>query len=205
MSKLDHPPNQLGLRDSEVDLNRVLEQELARNPTKLPKAVWFISNLIYISLTKVPNEFGERFCFYGISPLLNGFFRDYLGLGTIAGIKLSHAFKSMAFFTPLAGAALSELALGKYHTILSLSILYIFGVIITSLFSAPYAFGVMGATPSFWGPALGLSLIAIGTGGIKPCVSSHGGDQFSDSEPKMLNRFYNIFYMFIFNAHFIYE
>ena len=32
------------------------------------------------------------------------------------------------------------------------------------------------------GPMVGLLLIAIGTGGIKPCVSAFGGDQFEYGE-----------------------
>ena len=36
--------------------------------------------------------------------------------------------------------------------------------------------------PHIWGPLIGLHLIALGTGGIKPCVSSFGGDQFMKSE-----------------------
>jgi dipeptide/tripeptide permease len=36
--------------------------------------------------------------------------------------------------------------------------------------------------PKEWGPLLALHLIALGTGGIKPCVSSFGGDQFKASE-----------------------
>ena len=32
---------------------------------------------------------------------------------------------------------------------------------------------------------LGLLFIAIGTGGIKPCVSSFGGDQFPPSQVKI--------------------
>ena len=36
--------------------------------------------------------------------------------------------------------------------------------------------------PKVWGPLLALHLIALGTGGIKPCVSSFGGDQFKASE-----------------------
>ena len=32
------------------------------------------------------------------------------------------------------------------------------------------------------GPMIGLLLIALGTGGIKPCVSAFGGDQFTASQ-----------------------
>lgn len=47
---------------------------------------------------------------------------------------------------------------------------------------------------------LGLYLIALGTGGIKPCVSSFGADQFDDSdeaEKKNKSSFFNWFYFSI--------
>ena len=40
----------------------------------------------------------------------------------------------------------------------------------------------MDYVPKIWGPITALHLIALGTGGIKPCVSSFGGDQFQPSE-----------------------
>ncbi len=45
---------------------------------------------------------------------------------------------------------------------------------------------------------LGLVLIAVGTGGIKPCVAAFGGDQFKIPEQaKMLATFFSLFYMSI--------
>jgi len=45
---------------------------------------------------------------------------------------------------------------------------------------------------------LGLVLIAIGTGGIKPCVSSFGGDQFDlPAQEVYLKKFFSIFYFSI--------
>ena len=45
---------------------------------------------------------------------------------------------------------------------------------------------------------LGLALIAIGTGGIKPCVSAHGGDQFKlPEQERQLQTFFSIFYFAI--------
>ena len=47
---------------------------------------------------------------------------------------------------------------------------------------------------------IGLYLIALGTGGIKPCVSSYGADQFDDSdesEKKSKSSFFNWFYLSI--------
>lgn len=43
----------------------------------------------------------------------------------------------------------------------------------------------------------GLFLIAIGSGGIKPCVSAHVGDQFGRSNWGLINRVYQIFYFII--------
>ena len=47
------------------------------------------------------------------------------------------------------------------------------------------------------GALCGIFLIAVGTGGIKPCVSAHGGDQFLNTSKEGLNRFYNYFYLSI--------
>lgn len=84
--------------------------------------------------------------------------------------------------------------LGKYWTILSLSIVYCFGSIILAGTSFP---GVTGTPPSAWGCFLGLTLLALGTGGIKPCVSSFGGDQFLSSQVRTIAVFFTVFYFTI--------
>lgn len=57
------------------------------------------------------------------------------------------------------------------------------------------------ATPSQYAIFFfGLYLIALGTGGIKPCVSSFGADQFDDTDPKervKKGSFFNWFYFSI--------
>jgi proton-dependent oligopeptide transporter, POT family len=47
------------------------------------------------------------------------------------------------------------------------------------------------------GLAVGLSLIALGTGGIKPCVGANVGDQFSTSNQHLISRMFNWFYFAI--------
>lgn len=45
---------------------------------------------------------------------------------------------------------------------------------------------------------VGLLLISLGTGGIKPCVSAFGGDQFKlPEQTKHLAMFFSLFYMAI--------
>uniref|UniRef100_A0A4X2KA96 Solute carrier family 15 member 2 n=1 Tax=Vombatus ursinus TaxID=29139 RepID=A0A4X2KA96_VOMUR len=44
---------------------------------------------------------------------------------------------------------------------------------------------------------VGLFLIALGTGGIKPCVAAFGGDQFEEEHVKERSRFFSVFYLAI--------
>lgn len=45
---------------------------------------------------------------------------------------------------------------------------------------------------------LGLFIIALGTGGIKPCVSAFGGDQFvRPQQDRQLEAFFSVFYFAI--------
>jgi POT family proton-dependent oligopeptide transporter len=55
--------------------------------------------------------------------------------------------------------------------------------------------GVFGNSP--WWLAAGLGLIALGSGGIKPCVSAHVGDQFGARNAHLLPRIFNWFYFAI--------
>uniref|UniRef100_U3CJM1 Solute carrier family 15 member 2 n=1 Tax=Callithrix jacchus TaxID=9483 RepID=U3CJM1_CALJA len=44
---------------------------------------------------------------------------------------------------------------------------------------------------------VGLSLIALGTGGIKPCVAAFGGDQFEETHAEERSRYFSVFYLAI--------
>ena len=51
---------------------------------------------------------------------------------------------------------------------------------------------------------IGLGLIALGTGGIKPCVSAFGGDQFQlPEQERQLQTFFSVFYFSINAGSFI--
>ena len=69
---------------------------------------------------------------------------------------------------------------------------YCFGNLIVSITSLP-PLGA-GEIP---GPMIGLFLIALGTGGIKPCVSAFGGDQFTSDQTHLLQSFFSVFYFAI--------
>nr|XP_006819236.1 PREDICTED: solute carrier family 15 member 2-like [Saccoglossus kowalevskii] len=79
-------------------------------------------------------------------------------------------------------------ATSLYHTFTLLCYLMpIFGAMIADGWWGKYK----------WGPAIALLLIAIGTGGIKPCVSAFGGDQFRKDQVQEIQVFFSIFYFAI--------
>lgn len=143
----------------------------------------------------IGNEAAERFSFYGMKGILTVFLVHYLWLmdGTVGtqlteteATKHYHSFNTAVYFTPIAGAILADLFFGKYRIIMWLSIVYCFG------HGALALMGMIGSA-NLWLIA-GLWLIAIGSGGIKPCVSAHVGDQFGTENRHLLPRIFNWFY-----------
>ncbi len=146
----------------------------------------------------ISNEAAERFSFYGMKAALVLFMANYLHLmGDKVGNAISetsasgytHIFVTFVYFTPLLGAFISDRYWGKYSTIIRLSIVYCLG------HSALALMGIAGPA-TLWLVA-GLGLIAIGAGGIKPCVSAHVGDQFGINNQHLLSKIFNWFYFSI--------
>jgi dipeptide/tripeptide permease len=134
-------------------------------------------------------------------------------------------FDVITYLTPIIGALISDSYLDKYKTILALGLFYGAGMFLLAFATNPTLFGfesviapVLEAAPlnetvveagvkfipdaaktimPQWAIFLALGLIAFGTGGIKPCVSAHGGDQFLEKQTVGLNQFYSYFYMSI--------
>ena len=92
-----------------------------------------------------------------------------------------HDFTSWVYLTPVLGAFLADTVLGKYRTILSLSIVYCLGHLALAFMGGP------GMSAESW-MMTGLYLIALGSGGIKPCVSAHVGDQFGKTNSHWLTK-----------------
>ena len=146
----------------------------------------------------IGNEAAERFSFYGMRTILVVFMVQYLhfmdgsGARQLTGneaVEYYHQFASWVYFTPLLGALLADIFLGKYRTILCLSIVYCLG------HAALACMGSYGNSP--WWLGAGLLLICLGSGGIKPCVSAHVGDQFGKNNHHLISRIYNWFYFSI--------
>lgn len=168
-----------------------IEAANAQTPSTSPsgiEATSFPRSLYYI----IGNEFCERFSFYGMKAILPVYLATWIGMREQTATSTIHAFVFSAYFTSLFGAMLSDGFLGKYWTILSLSIVYCFG-------SVAMAVGAWFAPGTVWSGvflASDLGLIAVGTGGIKPCVSSFGGDQLAHfaNAAVLLTAFFSAFY-----------
>lgn len=141
----------------------------------------------------VGNEAAERFSYYGVNGILVIFMTRYLlnaqgqpaVMNEIEANKYYHYFVTAVYGLPLLGAFLADAVLGKYRTIFWLSIVYCFGHLTLAL------------NDTRVGLLIGLSLIALGAGGIKPCVSANVGDQFGPSNQHLLTRVFSWFYFSI--------
>jgi len=112
---------------------------------------------------------------------------EELGFSRPTAIAVFSYFSACVYFSPVLGGFLADSYLGKFSTILYFSVVYIAGIIaltVTSIDALP------------WGMFLGLGLIALGSGGIKPCVSAFGAEQYAagDFSAQDVSRYFMAFY-----------
>lgn len=163
-----------------ADIN---DKQTEQKSGKFPRSIPFI----------VGNEAAERFNFYGMTAILTTFLIAHFynplkdpNLDAVAAATANaktHDFKAMAYLLPMFGGMIADWFWGKYKTILYLSIVYALG---SSLLALSVGNEVMFTSA--------LLLIAIGTGGIKPCVSANVGDQFDESNAHLLPKAFDAFY-----------
>lgn len=131
----------------------------------------------------IVNEFAERFCYYGINAILALYLVQYMRFGEAEATTWGSLFKSGSYFFPLLGAVVSDVFWGKFRTVLTFSAFYCVGCVVLAL----------AREPTFI--ALGLFLVAFGTGGIKPCVATNVGDQFTQANQHLIERAFSWFYL----------
>lgn len=149
---------------------------LAQDDNKFPRQIKYI----------VWNEACERYSYYGMRSILVIFLVQYLLLTKTQATADYHIFAGACYLFPVLGAYISDRFLGKYKTILYLSLVYCLGHAFLAVFEHD-------KTGFYWG----LGLIALGSGGIKPCVSAHVGDQFKPSQKALLRKVFDLFYFMI--------
>src|SRR3982751_5331087 len=166
----------------------LVDPELAGEPAvpdpkaPIPKQIRYI----------IGNEGCERFSFYGMRNILTVFLATsllaYLPEAERGGAakEVFHTFVIGVYFFPLLGGWLADRFWGKYNTVLWLSLVYCAGQACLAMF-----------VDNRTGFYVGLGLIALGSGGIKPCVAAFVGDQFDQTNKHRAKVVFDAFYWII--------
>ncbi|MCL7048718.1 hypothetical protein MKW94_012602 [Papaver nudicaule] len=151
----------------------------------------------------------ERLAYYGIATNLVTYLTNRLHEGNVSAARNVTTWQGTCYLTPLIGAVLADAYWGRYWTIAVFSTIYVIGMAMLTVSASIPIFMPPPCVGSVCPPAsseqyaiffFGLYLIALGTGGIKPCVSSFGADQFDDTDPServKKGSFFNWFYFSI--------
>lgn len=136
----------------------------------------------------------ERMAFYGIASNLVIYLTKELHEGTVSSARNVNNWTGAVWLTPILGAYISDTYFGRYWTFLASSIIYLLGMVLLTL-----AVSLKSLKPPFCGNGLvcekanslqigffyfALYVLAIGTGGTKPNISTFGADQFDDFHEK---------------------
>jgi POT family proton-dependent oligopeptide transporter len=115
-------------------------------------------------------EFAERCSYYGMSALLARYIDERLQLGEGGGFTGISLFKAGCYFLPLLGGWVADRFFGKYWTIVGFSIPYILGHFILGFENIPCLI-------------FALMLLAMGSGVIKPNISTLMGMTYDQQRP----------------------
>jgi dipeptide/tripeptide permease len=132
-------------------------------------------------------EFAERCSYYGMRAILARYMAEQLNLGEANATTYSSFFVAACYFLPMLGGYLADNFFGKYRIIVWFSIPYILGHVILSIEDP-------------WFMAVALVLLAMGSGVIKPNISTLMGmtyDQQRPGQEQLLSNAFAIFYMAI--------
>lgn len=155
------------------------------------------------------NECCERLAYYGIAANLVTYLTRKLHEGNVSAARNVTTWQGTCYVTPLIGAVLADAYWGRYRTIAVFSTIYFIGMAALTLSASVPFLKPAECVGPVCPPAtlaqyavffFGLYFIALGTGGIKPCVSSFGADQFDDTDARERVKkasFFNWFYFSI--------
>ncbi len=146
-------------------------------PTGHPTGFWFF----------FWGEFAERCSYYGMRAILALYMTDKLGISKEDAGTYMSLFIAACYFLPLLGGYIADNYLGKYWTIVSFSIPYVLGQILVGIENEYVLF-------------VALCLLAMGSGVIKPNISTLMGltyDQQRPGQDKLRSNAFSWFYFSI--------
>ncbi|XP_062216286.1 protein NRT1/ PTR FAMILY 8.3-like [Phragmites australis] len=152
----------------------------------------------------------EELAYYGIQFNLVTFLKTVLHENNVTAARNYTNWQGTCYIAPVIGAIIADSYWGRCLTIVASFTVYLVGMATMSI-SASF--------PTCAGPDcvqdgssqsvvffLGLYTMAIGAGGIKPCVSPFGADQFDDNSPSERQKkdsFFNWFFFAIYIGSFV--
>ncbi|XP_031501961.1 protein NRT1/ PTR FAMILY 5.2-like [Nymphaea colorata] len=157
-------------------------------------------------------EVFERLAYYGISTNLILYLTTQLHQGTVTASNNVTNWVGTVWMTPILGAYIADAHLGRFWTFVISSIIYLMGLVLLTL-----AVSVPKLKPSpchdqegecrasslqvgvFF---LALYIVALGTGGTKPNISTMGADQFDEFEPRERKQKLSFFNWWMFSIFF---
>lgn len=163
---------------------KVYEDSMSTSTFKRPSVLKTTASYI------ITTEFCERLAYYGFAGSLVLFFETQLNLSNEDSVNNFYLWNGAVYITPLLGGYIADTLLGRYLTILYFAVLYIGGL------GAFLGGAVPGhiSTPLVF---LGMYVVALGAGGIKPNCSTMGADQFDPKiaqDAREASQFFSYFY-----------
>ncbi|CAI8617680.1 unnamed protein product [Vicia faba] len=137
------------------------------------------------------NECCERLAFFGIATNLVTYLTTKLHEGNVSAARNVGVWQGTCYLTPLIGAVLADSYWGRYWTIAVFSMIYFLGMSILTISASVPSLKPIECVDSVCPPAsplqyylfyFGLYVVALGTGGVKSCVSPFGADQFDETD-----------------------
>ncbi|KAG6593824.1 Protein NRT1/ PTR FAMILY 5.2, partial [Cucurbita argyrosperma subsp. sororia] len=159
-------------------------------------------------------EVFERMAFYGISSNLMIYLTVRLQQGIVTASNNVTNWVGVVWMTPVLGAYIADAYLGRFCTFIAASIVYLMGMsFLTMAVSIPSLKPPLCPQPmvghcdkpsalqlGFYFGAL--YILAVGTGGTKPNISTIGADQFDDFHPKEKHQKISFFNWWMFGIFF---
>ncbi|CAK9232827.1 unnamed protein product, partial [Sphagnum troendelagicum] len=155
-------------------------------------------------------ELLERTAYYGIALNLVTYLVTVLHQGTGESISIVYNWSGTAWILPLLGGFLADAYWGRYWTITVSAVIYLMGLLLLTLsvtlhsLRPPPCPALVNCEPASTTQVsifyFALYVIAVGVGGMKPCLSALGGDQFNEDdydERPMKRSFFNYWWLSI--------
>src|SRR5262249_33601931 len=108
----NHSPWNRCASEAKQNLLSLMSTDTANKPLRLPRSTWFI----------VSTEGCERFSFYGMTSILTLYLQHQLAMGESGAKERVHLFNAAVYYLPLLGGFLADKYVGRYPTILGLSL-----------------------------------------------------------------------------------